>query len=274
MTADTTQPTQPIQDPATLPRILLLGADTLYFSFAVAISAAMRTLLNTAKEAAKEAAKARQLYCPEWLGARVLPNGAQGGYSVLIETDNFTVKVLGDGIPNRPGLYIEMRSHFLHTHERGEVGACEEAIAWVREHLLSDQDAEEMAKLVSFKTAKLSRGDLHVDWQGGYAPSLVSVPDDLGRFIRPGKTKWGFYGQGHAPTGYTFGKGKVHARLYNKTIEATEKGNDAYFALLVERNGDAYDHSLAVWRLEFQLNREGAKGFKLYAPPEVEDDDL
>ena len=31
--------------------------------------------------------------------------------------------------------------------------------------------------------------------------------------------------------------------------------------------------SSAVWRLEFQLRREGAKGFKLYAPPEEDDDE-
>ena len=55
---------------------------------------------------------------------------------------------------------------------------------------------------------------------------------------------------------------------------ATEKGNDAYFALLVERNSDAYAEHLDAWRIEFQLNREGAKGFWLYAAPEVEDDDL
>ena len=28
-----------------------------------------------------------------------------------------------------------------------------------------------------------------------------------------------------------------------------------------------------MWRLEFQLRREGAKGFKLYAPPEEDDDE-
>jgi hypothetical protein len=28
-----------------------------------------------------------------------------------------------------------------------------------------------------------------------------------------------------------------------------------------------------VWRLEFQLRREGVKGFRLYAPPEVDDDE-
>jgi hypothetical protein len=254
-------------------RVLLAGPDTLYFSFDIAISAEMRAALDAEKRAAQVAEMDGQIHCPDWLGARVLPNGARGGYSILIETEDFTVKVLGDGIPNRPGLYVEMRSLFLHTHPDGPAGACEAAIAWVREKLLADLDAESVTRLVSFAAAKLSRADLHIDWQGGYTPRLASASDELRRFIRPGKTKWGFYGAGQTPSGYTFGKSAVQARLYNKTIETTERANDAYSALLVARNGDAYDSEQEVWRLEFELKREGAKGFRLYAAPEVDDDE-
>ncbi len=69
----------------------------------------------------------------------------------------------------------------------------------------------------------------------------------------------------------------MQARLYNKSIKATEKAtekaNDAYFVLLVARNEEHYNASLAVWRLEFQLKRDGAKGFKLYAPPDADNED-
>ena len=143
----------------------------------------------------------------------------------------------------------------------------------MRGHLLADQDKADVADSVCFKNAKLSRADLHIDWQGGYAPALASVADELRRFIRPGKTKWGFYGEGHAPTGYTFGKGTVQARIYNKSREATEKANDAYFALLVARNGERWSPNQDVWRLEFELKREGVNGFRLYAPPDVDDED-
>ena len=71
----------------------------------------------------------------------------------------------------------------------------------------------------------------------------------------------------------SFGKRKVMARIYNKTIETKERANEAYAALLTARCGDAYDPSQDVWRLEFELNREGAKGFKLYATPELDDDE-
>ena len=234
--------------------------------------------LDVEKEAAALAARENGVHCPEWLGARVLPNGSRGGYRILIETEGFTVKVLGVGVRNRPGLYVEMRSLFLHTHPEGAAGACEAAIAWVRGHLLCDQDADTITRLVSFKAAKLSRADIHIDWQGGDHPQLEHASDELRRFIRPGKTKWDFHGQGQTPTGYEFGKHKVMARIYNKTIETSERANEAYAALLTARCGEAYDPERDVWRLEFELNRDGAKGFKLYAQPDMktiaEDDEV
>jgi hypothetical protein len=75
------------------------------------------------------------------------------------------------------------------------------------------------------------------------------------------------------PTGYCFGRGHLQARLYNKTHETTAKANDAYTALLTARHGAAFDPTHDVWRLEFQLRREGAKGFKLYTPPEEDDEE-
>jgi hypothetical protein len=270
MDTQQTQQREPERAPL---RVLLAGPDTLYFSFDIQISAQLRATLETEKQQAHLAAATSQVHCPDWLGARVLPNGARGGYSILIETEDFTVKVLGDGIPNRPGLYCELRSLFLHTHPQGPAGACEATIAWIREKLLADQDPDTVARLVSFGSAKLSRADLHIDWQGGYVPQLASASDELRRFIRPGKTKWGFYGAGQTPTGYTFGKGDVQARLYNKTLETNERANDAYTALLVARNGEGYDPGQDVWRLEFELKRDGAKGFKLFAQPEADDDE-
>src|SRR5579862_4169447 len=85
--------------------VLLAGADTVYFSFDVSISDEVRAKLEKEKEAAQIAATAGQVHCPDWLGGRVLPNGARGGYGLLIETDDFSIKLLGKGIPNRPGIY-------------------------------------------------------------------------------------------------------------------------------------------------------------------------
>src|SRR5215831_16018085 len=254
-------------------RVLLAGPDTLYFSCDLPISEAVRDWLIEEKATAQALADERRVHCPEWLGARVCPQGAKGGYAFLTETEDFSVKLLGERIQNRPNVYLEMRSYALHTHPEGPQGACHAALAWVREKLYADQPAKFVNEAISFEAAKLSRADVHIDYQGGYAPSLSNVSEELHCFIRPGKTKGALYFQGSRPTGYAFGKGHVQARLYNKTLETREKANESYGALLLAKNGDRYDLAQDVWRLEFQLRREGAKGFKLYAPPDEDDDE-
>jgi hypothetical protein len=254
-------------------RVLLAGPDTLYFSCDLPMSEDMRDRLNEEKATAQALADERRVHCPEWLSARVCPQGAKGGYAFLIETEDFSVKLLGERIQNRPSVYIEMRSYALHTHPDGPQGACRAALAWVRDKLFADQPSKLVNDAISFEAAKLSRADIHVDYQGGYAPSLGNVLEELRCFIRPGKTKGALYFQGSRPTGYAFGKGHVQARLYNKTLETREKANESYAALLLAKNGDDYDPEQDMWRLEFQLRREGAKGFKLYASPEEDDDE-
>jgi hypothetical protein len=245
----------------------------LYFSCDLPISEAMRNQLKEEKATAQTLADERRVYCPEWLGARVCAQGAQGGYAFLIEAEDFSVKPLGESIQKRPSMDVEMRSYALHTHPEGPQGACRAALAWMREKLYADQPSKLVNDAISFEAAKLSRADVHMDYQGGYAPTLSNVSQELGCFIRPGKTKGALSFQGTYPTGYAFGKGQVQARLHNKTLETREKANDSYAALLLAKNGAAYDPEQDAWRLEFQLRREGAKGFKLYAPPEEDDDE-
>ena len=249
---------------------LLAGMDTVYFSCDLPLSDAMRERLTQEKSVAQAQATQRQVHCPEWLEARIAPQGAKGGYAFLIETEDFSVKLLGEHIQNRPSVFIEMRSHALHTHPNGAAGACEAALAWVRTHLYADQ-AVAAKDAVSFSAAKISRADIHIDWQGGYAPALSNLSEELRCFIRPGRVKGALYFQGGAATGIQFGRSQVVARLYNKTLETKEKGNEAYAELLTARCGEAFNPELDVWRLEFELKREGAKGFKLYAAPEEED---
>jgi hypothetical protein len=85
----------------------------------------------------------------------------------------------------------------------------------VREHLLADQDHTSVGRVVSFAAAQLSRVDMDIDWQGGYAPTLAGAADEFHRFIRPGRTTWAFYGQGLHPTGVASGRGEAQARLEN-----------------------------------------------------------
>ena len=85
--------------------------------------------------------------------------------------------------------------------------------------------------------------------------------------------KWRAFTDGTTFTGFVFGSDSVLARIYNKSHQARQKLDDGYFALVAERSGDAYDSEREVWRLEFQLRREGVKGFKLYREPDSNDDE-
>jgi hypothetical protein len=84
--------------------------------------------------------------------------------------------------------------------------------------------------------------------------------------------KWQAFTDGTTFTGFVFGSGAVLARIYNKSHQAKKRLDDAYFALLAERNPDTFHPEQAVWRLEFQLRREGIKGFKLYTQPDAGDE--
>ncbi len=144
---------------------LLAGMDTMYFSCDLPLSDALRERLNQEKTIAQARAAQRQVHCPEWLEARIAPQGAKGGYAFLIETEGFSVKLLGEHIQNRPSVFIEMRSQVLHTHPEGAAGACEAALTWVRAHLYADQMVAAKGA-ISFSAAKISRADIHIDWQG------------------------------------------------------------------------------------------------------------
>src|SRR5262249_41688928 len=138
---------------------LMAGVDSAYFSCDLLLSEAMSTKLATEKETAQVMGK--QAHCPTWLGARVCPQGAKGGYAYLIETEDFFVKLLGEPIPHRPGVFLEMRSLALHTHAEGAAGACKAALAWVREHLYADQYAA-AEEAITFEVAKPNRMDVHI----------------------------------------------------------------------------------------------------------------
>ncbi|HEV8193928.1 MAG TPA: hypothetical protein VGP82_20960 [Ktedonobacterales bacterium] len=56
-------------------------------------------------------------------------------------------------------------------------------------------------------------------------------------------------------------------------MQCQKKHVEWYPTLRQERNGARFDAEQDLWRLEFQLRREGVKGFRLYAKPEMSDHD-
>lgn len=254
-----------------MPTILNAGVDTIEFSFDVEISQTMWERLDEEKEIAKLLMATRKaVHVPEWLNAVVRPAGAKGGYRFLLETPTFSIKLL-KGVPNRPPIYVEMRAYGLHTHEGGAIGACEAACAFIRETLLADQDPAWVARIISLAVARCSRLDLFIDWQGGWRPTFEA--NDEQAFIKRVHAEVGRYSVNGQVNGYEIGRSSVRGRIYNKSVQAKKKHVEWYPTLLAERNGDRYDAEQDIWRLEFQLRREGVKGFRLYAKPDASDPD-
>lgn len=253
------------------PTIEDAGADTIDFSFDVEISKEMWERLEIERMTAQFLmTERRAVHVPEWLNAQVSSTGARGGYHFLLETPVFAIKLLR-GVPNRPPIYVEMRAFGLHTHPGGAIGACEEACAFVRDVLLADCTPEWAAEAITLDTARCSRLDLFIDWQGGWHPAYTE--GDERHFVKRSHADVNRRSTDGRVTGYEIGSGIVRARIYNKTVQTKKAHIEWHAALLSARNGARYDPSLDVWRLEFQLRREGIKGFKLYAKPEMSDPD-
>ena len=241
------------RSPTTTAVPLLAGFDTITYSSQARISTDIRAQLAKDKEAAQIAAKVGAVHCPEWLGARVLPSGGRGA-SFIVETEDFSVKIMGEHMETWPGLCVELRSFFLHTHEEGAQGAVKASLAWLREHLLADEDAKLLQALCSWKTVTPSRFDLHIDWQGGFAPSFGA--GEVERFIKPRRLKWHPFFEGTHCTGYRFGSGDpILARLYNKSTERRARHDEGYFALLAASDDFASSHPRFALDLDFLLTQ-------------------
>ncbi len=261
-------PLMPAERTAGEPLVLLAGLDWLTLTSRARVSEEIYAQLAEAKAAARLEEREGRAHCPSWLDAQVRPNGAKG-YPFLIETEDFTIKVAGEHQTTWPGLAIELRSHFLHTHPAGPSSACEEALGWVCSQLLYDQ-SETVHREVAFATVTVSRADLHIDWQGGWAPTFTEGEER--RFIRPRNAHWHPYLVGNRCQGYRFGTGNpVMARIYDKTAERAKRADDAYAALLASSNGERFDAAREVWRLEFELHREAIVSLKLAPEGDAED---
>ena len=184
MTARTTDNTPNTAQPEHDFRVLFYGVDTIYLSWSEQVTAKTYERLLGEKKEAQAARKERNaVYCSDWLDAQVYPTGADG-FAVLIDrAGEWTIKVQ-HGNKQRPGIYLEMRSKTLHTHPGGPWAACEEALAWIRDTLYADASPQVHAKLVMNKE-KLSRYDIHLDWQGGWCPTLE--PGEYRQFIKPSR---------------------------------------------------------------------------------------
>jgi hypothetical protein len=253
----------------TQPRVLAAWVDTLYFSFDVMVTQATFDRLLQEQQMARDVRDERRaVYVSEWLNAGVSPMGAHG-YPILIERKEQWAIRIQIGNKHQPGIFVEMRAQLLHLHPQGILGACEEVCQFLRDVLLADDAMKQAA--CHLVQSRCSRLDLHLDWQGGWHPEATSLQER--QFIRPARVKWNSYMEGDTCLGYQFGKKRIMARVYDKTQQTAIKHITWYDAYLKERAGDAYNPDQPVWRLEYEIVRDGMKGFSLETTLELTDED-
>jgi hypothetical protein len=170
-------------------------------------------------------------------------SGAQR-YNYILENDDVTVKIFKEarGGRNYPELVVTFRSHFL--WRSGWQDALGSIVDWVN-------------TWVRGSVIKPSRVDLTVDFIG----PLPQLSPDLREVVTRAKGKTAHletvdnasrYSQGRLQSGYSFGKGDLSCRIYNKKLEIA-KSNKGWFKELWRDNG--WQEGQPVTRVEFQCRR-------------------
>ncbi|MGI8608429.1 MAG: hypothetical protein ACR2MY_04260 [Candidatus Dormibacteria bacterium] len=145
-----------------------------------------------------------------------------------------------------PPVYVQLSSAYLH-----QVGA-EAAVEGVRLILAADV-------LVDVEHLNVSRVDLYADEQG-WAP----LPADFRRFVCRALRRHLYevprqmHDSGRRLSGFTFGRGDLMARIYDKTLELSSRGQSWPELVWAGRDPEA-----PVWRIEFQFRRKALGEFSV-----------
>jgi hypothetical protein len=223
-------------------RVLSAGIDSLYASAHGVLYEGLLDVFRNMRELSHGEAVAFE-FAPDKGSFLLRPHGWRG-YPFWLSSPAWEIMV-GAAKPFPP-LYVQLHSWFLHAV--GPEGAVAETV-----DLLGRYFFPEGVQLVA------SRIDLHADTQG-----WTPTPADFDRFICRGVRRKLYvepqqrHGFGRKLSGFTFGKGDVVARIYDKTLELTTRGQDWPTVLWGERDGEA-----PVWRIEFQFRREALQTVRI-----------
>jgi hypothetical protein len=185
-------------------------------------------------------------------------------YPVWLHSPAMEVSI-GDG-RSLPALYLRLHSAFIHQvgvelavdeAERVRAALVESVGAVVPGTVDGWPHPERSATTPSEAVGtalKASRVDLYVDTQG-----WMPRRSDLDRFVSraQGKTDYVMtHHRGQRFSGFTFGKGALLARVYNKTLELGARRQT--WPQVIWKDADP---SRPVWRVEFQFRREALQAF-------------
>ena len=209
---------------------LLSGVDALYASSKTVVPNDLFASLMEVKSIPEESIDLR--YLPIAGQQFEISSYAWGRYPVFIEHEFGRVGFTKS--EKMPGIRLQIRSKFLHA-----VGA-EKALEWFTT-ILKD--------LRIYPSWTLSRLDLFADIQGwdlrhSDQDQFATRASDL----TSRKVSNNF-------SGFEFGRrksGTINARIYDKTREMLKQPNGWTF----DQWGERFDHSLPVWRIEFEFHTE------------------
>ncbi len=232
---------KPVDEPTPI-RILAAGLDTVHASAAGSLRHGLRRQLTELRAQAGQTGLALDLGSnPE---AFILQPHGWRGYPLWLRSARVEL-MLGASDPFPPA-FVQWHSPYLHAY------GVEKAVAMVERWL-------DLAVMEVRAPLRVSRLDLYCDFQG-WIPGTA----DLGRFscraIR--RSLFEVAGQTHLVgrrfSGFTFGKGDIVCRIYDKTLLMAARGEHWQEEVWLDRDPD-----LAVWRLEFQLRRRALRRFSL-----------
>jgi hypothetical protein len=180
----------------------------------------------------------------------VLRPSALHGYRYRLFNADLTLMVNPSPPSSVPVVMAQLRSDFLWRVGWREAAALTGNIA----RALLDAATAEQPPIVS-------RLDMCADFQ-----SWIPCGADLDRFVCRARYRAAHH-NGLDLTGFSFGRGVIVARLYDKTAELTKSGKDWMHAVW---QAGGYDPSSSVWRLECQLRREALRELQLPTLPDLE----
>lgn len=214
------------------------GVDSLYLSFAGGIDPQLALWLQECKLRAQSPSDTALAMAGIGIDDHqfmVLPRG-RGRFAFVIEDGWFSIQLSNATAGVLPLAMVQVRSEYLSA-----VGP-EEAVATATELV------EGMGQVIG--PAKLSRIDLFADF--GTDLDVAAIP---GREWVKRSKKRAIHEEGDEVTGISFGAGnEVSARLYDKTRELLKSKKDYMRPLWAQSGWNGTDQ---VWRMEFQVRREG-----------------
>ncbi|MCJ0825947.1 replication initiation factor domain-containing protein [Luteimonas sp. 50] len=239
-----------ITAPANSIRPLRHGVDSLYLSFPGGIDPDLAVWLQECKLKAQSSNDHVMALGGIGMGDHqftVLPRG-RGRFAFVLEDNWFSIQLSNASAGVLPLALVQLRSEYLTA-----VGP-DEAVATITKLV------EGMGEVTG--PPKISRIDLFADFCTDH--DLASLPGS--HWVKRSK-KRSIHEESDQVTGISFGSGnEVSARLYDKTRELLKSGKD-YMRPLWAMEG--WDGAAQVWRMEFQIRREGLPAQMLGAAADV-----